>query len=408
MKKSRFFKSISILFIALYLLSGCEKASPESPENLQMDNTYYVADLHSILILCEDDGNPGYLEAIQLLKGDEASVMDGIEQLSAMDQTPEVMNAIGVGYLRLDRCEEAKEILNDALISSRSDSVDVCIVNNLGSTRLMELEGILYDEATLKYDHVLKKVTDPIQALIIRANRLCYGPFVNVYDDNREQMLVDEVNQLLEDERRLLGKNDIAGLYSYMALSYCGDEDERIQCYNQIFQLNQELHQYRAVDIFVYRGLTGSYYRKGDYPLALEYNEKWIQEAEGYLSEADSDSIKAYMDKGTLLTREKRYDEAIQCLDRLLESGVLNLARTALINLKLGEIYYNQDDFATAEELVEKALDTFKQGFWEWRFEDLDARTTLDAYTNIEYMRDDPDYMQWLQEQLAEKLEQEE
>lgn len=402
MRQSKILRSIIIFLLALCLLAGCEESPSESLADIRMDDTYYVADLHSILILCKGDGNPEYLEAIRLLKGDKASVMDGIERLAAMEQTPAVMNAIGVGYLRLSQHEEAREILNKALSLSKDDSEDVCIVNNLGSLRLVTTEEIINDDATLKYEHILNKEMNPMDRLVIRANRLFCGPLVYLYDDNWAEKITNEVHQLLEDERELLGKNYIAGIYGYMALAYCCAEDEIIEACNKVLELNDSLYPCKAIDICAYRELTASNYLKEDYQTALEYSEKWVMLTEDFLSESDTDYIKARYDKVTLLIREKRYDEAIQCNHKLMEIEGAQPIQASLIYLKSAEAYYGKSDYHKANEMIKKAWELFL----EVEYAEGDTHFLLEKYSGAEHMKDDPDYMQWLQEQLEKKLKQ--
>ena len=122
MKRSS--KKINLLYvlICVLMLIGCDAGSSEKVDaptsevslseevrdemtetDRSMDDTYYVADVSSILMLCKGDDVPGYVEAIQLLKGDKDAVEKAIERLSEMEQVAGVMNAIGVGYIRLDR-----------------------------------------------------------------------------------------------------------------------------------------------------------------------------------------------------------------------------------------------------------------------------------------------------------------
>lgn len=120
-------------------LTGCKmniSAEMSEPESLSersvplMDDTYYVADVSGILMLCKEDENMEYRNNIQLLKGDRESVEEAIKKLKSMEQTVAVKNAIGAGYIRLVRCEEAREILEQALSISGKDSEQACILSN--------------------------------------------------------------------------------------------------------------------------------------------------------------------------------------------------------------------------------------------------------------------------------------
>lgn len=368
-------------------------------EGRLMDDTYYVVDIYSILMLCEEDKDLGYKENIQALKGDSTSVAEAVERLKDMEQTPAIMNAIGVGYMRLDKSEEAKKILEGALEMADDDRDRVCILNNLGSVRLLGAEDIINGTITLDLDQALKIETDPVRRIILDTNRLGYGPFLYLDDDWKEKLDKD-VERSLKEEREILGSNQIAGIQNYLTLADCSQGDEDIGYYNKALELNHEQYQYRAFDIVAYSGLKEYYRRNGDLEKALEYLEKRIKVGEGFSADTDSDRIIAYMDKSVLLVKREDYDEAIQCVAPLLELEGYALNLKAMMYLKVGEAYYGKEDLSKAEEMVEKAYNLFDRYKKEEGDSGWDIDEMLKQHDEADYNESDPDYMQWVRNQL--------
>lgn len=364
-----------------------------------IDDTYYLVDIYSILMFCEKDNDPAYEEDIQLLKGDRGSVEKAIEDFLGMEQTPAVMNAIGVGYMRLDRCEEAKRILDEALEMADDDEERACILNNLGSVLVIDPYDIINGQITSKYDRALEIETDPVRSIMIRANRARYGPLIYL-DDAWEEKAAKDIEVLLQDEIDLLGSNQIAGIYSYLSLAECSQGDEAIGYYNKALRLNQEQYQYKAVDMIAYENLRECYRKTGDVEKALECADKRIEAGEIFSLEPIDDRAMAYFRKGSILVKEKEYDGTIQCLGSLLgeEGYALNLK--AMMYLKVGEAYYGKEDLSKAEEMVEKAYDLFDRYKKEEGDSDWDIDEMLKQHDEADYNEGDPDYMQWVRDQL--------
>ncbi len=386
--------------------TGSEAGSVEEIEGVAkedgrlMDDTYYVVDIYSILMLCEEDKDPGYKENIQALKGDSTSVAEAIERLKDMEQTPAVMNAIGVGYMRLDQSEEAKKILEGALEMTDDDQERVCILNNLGSVRLLGAEDIINGRIAVQYEQALEMEKDPIRSIVIRANRLVYGPYLYLRDDKWKEKLDKDIEQLLKDEKELLGSNQIAGIRCYLTLADCSPWDMKIGYYDKALTLNHEQYQYRAIDISAYSCLMECYHRSGDLEKALEYLDKRIEAGEGFSADTDSDRIIAYLDKGVLLVKRKDYDEAIQCLAPLLELEGYGSDMKAMMYLKTGEAYYGKEDFSKAREMVEMAYDFFDRYEKDEGNSDWDIDEMLEQHDEADYNESDPDYMQWVRDQI--------
>ncbi len=416
MKRSS--KKINLLYvlICVLMLIGCDAGSSEKVDaptsevslseevrdemtetDRSMDDTYYVADVSSILMLCKGDDVPGYVEAIQLLKGDKDAVEKAIERLSEMEQVAGVMNAIGVGYIRLDRCEEARKILNEAM-EIADDTDRVCILNNLGNSRLLVPDDIINNTITKKYEQALEIAKDPVDRIILRIDQLGYGPFVYLDDDDWEKTMAEDIAQLLKEEKELLGSNQIAGIYGYLDLAMYALEDMEVEDLNKAIELNGG--RYKAADIVAYTGLVGCYHQAGDIKKALEYAEKRIEAVEGFLSETDYDYVVAYFDKGVLLVREKKYDEALQCMSPLLVLEGYRLDLKAMVYLKIGEAYHGKGDFSKAEKMVKEAYDFFDQYKKERGYDEWDIDEMLKQHDGADYNESDPDYMQWVWDQL--------
>lgn len=385
--------------------SGSEVGTAEEDEGVaeengrSMDDTYYVADVYEILMLCKRDEDPSYQENIRLLKGDVVSVEKAVEGLLDMEQTSAVMNAIGVGYMRLDQFEDARGILNRAL--EIADDIDsVCILNNLGSVHFFETEDIINDTIADEYDRALEKTSDPIDRIILRTNQLGYGPLVYLDDDDWEKTMAEDIDRLLKEEKTLLGSNQTAGIYNHLTLAMYDLGDMEVENLNKAIELNGEQHRYKAVDIVAYSGLTGCYHQEGDTERALIYADKRIEAAEGFLVETDPDHVAAYFEKGVLLVREKRYDEALQCMSSLLELEGYGSDEKALLYLRCGEAYYGKEDFSKAREMVEMAYDFFDRYEKDEGNSDWDIDEMLEQHDEADYNESDPDYMQWVRDQL--------
>ena len=71
-----------------------------------------------------------------------------------------------------------------------------------------------------------------------------------------------------------------------------------------------------------------------------------------------------------------------------------------MIYLSSGEAYYGKGDFSKAEEMVKKAYDFFGQYKKEKGHDDWDSREMLEAYDEEDRYESDPEYMQWVWDQL--------
>lgn len=411
--KSRLYKQI-LLLITMYFLIGCKAESLKETNvtvvadnsgkkaNQYIDDTYYVPDIFGILMLCEGDELTEYKENVQLLKGDKESVEKAIENLSAMEQTPAVLNAMGVGLLRLDRCDEGKERLNEALSLTENNLEEVCILNNLGNPRLHNPENLVNNNLISRFEQALEKESDPIRKIIIRMNKIVYGPFLYLDEEDPINYTLEEFEQLLKDEEGVLGSNQIVGIYAYpiLFLFLTENEEEEIQYLEEALRMNRELYQYRAADILSYQGLMGMYHAMGEHEKALEYADKFIETVEGFLSDTDTYLVISYYDKTGILIKEKRYDEALQCINILLGKQELRQEDRAKACLKLGELYYVQDDFSKAEETVKEAYNIFRTEKGEDRVTEIDIDEILEIYQDADYYDSNPDYMEWLKGQL--------
>lgn len=365
-----------------------------------MDDTYYVVDIYSTLMLCEDDEDPGYKDDIQALKGDSVSVAEAIERLGDVEQTPAIMNAIGVGYMRLDQSEKAKKILEKALEMADDDQERACILNNLGSVRLLEAEDIINGRIAARYEQALEMEEDPIRSIVIRANRLTYGPYLYLKDDKWKEKLDKDIDQLLKDEKKVLGSNQIAGIRCYLTQADLSPWDMKIGYLEKALRSNHEQYQYRAIDMTVYSSLMEYYRRSGDFEKALGYADKKIEAGEGFSLDTDNYRIGSYLDKGSLLVKRKDYDEAIQCLAPILELEGYDMDLKAMMYLKAGEAYYGKEDFSKAKEMVEKAYDFFDRYEKDEGNSDWDIDEMLEQHDEADYNESDPDYMQWVRDQL--------
>lgn len=411
--KNRFNMQIILLSVICFL-TGCKAKSFEEAnvtvlvDNSEkngtqfIDDTYYVADVFGLLMLCEGDELPNYEENIQLLKGDKESVEKAIENLSVMEQTPAVLNAIGVGDLRLAKCNEGKEKLNEALSLTEDDSEKVCILNNLGNYRLYTQEDVMNGNILSRYEQALELESNPVKNIIIRMNKIVYGPLLYIDEEKPISYIKAEFEQLLKDEKKVLGSNQIVEIYANTVIPFYLNEKEEdeIPFHEQALKMNHERYQFRAADILIYQGLVGIYHVMGDNNMALEYSDELIKAVDGFLSDIDPYFIRAYYDKIRLLIEEKRYDEAIQYIDILTGREDLLPNHRMNLYLKLGEIHYLQNDFTNAEEIVQEAYDIFLKAKKEEGISEIDINEMLKIYSDSDFNHGNLDYMEWLEEQL--------
>ena len=412
-----------LCFLAIFcLLTGCkvdaldEISEPESSSEGSislMDDTYYVADIAGILILCEENENLEYQENIQMLKGDKWSVEEAVKRLQGMEQTAAVKNAIGIGYIRLAQFEEAKKVLNQALLISEKDSDQACILNNLGNMRLISKEDFIQNCIGKRFAQALEKEMNPQNRLIIQMNQVCYSFFPYLDKKDPTGYAISEFERLLEEEKKLFGSNQIVGVYGYSMLSVflaseeSQDEDE-VRCFNKALEINQKNHRYKAADINIYSGLARGYYCLMEYEKALECANKWIDLVEGFLSEEDDLMfVTGYYDKASILIKEKQYEEAIKCINALLDKEGIHIEKRAIAWFKLGEIYYEKGEQIKAKEAALKGYDIFKQyknkngyGEEEWKIEEI-----AEMYRHDNLDEGDPEYLLWLQEQLEKQAQ---
>ena len=416
-------QKVILFFLFLLFLMGCRADESDGMEKLEekpekemaslMDDTYYIADVSGILILCEEEGDLEYQENIQLLKGDKESVEEAVKRLQGMEQTAAVKNAIGAGYIRLAQCEEARKVLNEALSLSEKDSEQACILNNLASIRLITEEDFMQNRIAARYEQAVKKERNPQNRLIIEMNRIYYGPLTYLDKKDPTGYALNEFERLLEEEKKILGSNQIVGVYGYSALSVFLADDEllkkdEIRWINKAMEINKRNHQYKAANITIYSELAGCYYHIGEIEKALEYVDKWISLAEGFLAETDDVMyIRGYFHKATILTKGDRYDEAIECINTLLDKKKIHIEKRAIAWFILGEVYYSKNEVTNAQEMVSKGYEIFKQyksengyGEGEWEIEEITKMYDRDNYDD-----ENSKYLPWLKEQL-EKLAQ--
>lgn len=330
-----------------------------------------------------------------------------------MEQTAAVKNAIGVGYIRLARCEEARKVLNQALTLAEKDSEQACILNNLANVRLVIEEDFIQNRIAMKYDQAIKKESDPQNRLIIKMNKICYGPYAYLDKEDPIRYVINEFERLLEEEEKLFGSNQIVWIYGYLTLSaFLTDDDlqgeNEIQWINKAMEMNQKNYQYKAVDIIIYSELAGCYYYLAEYEKALECADKWIELSEDFLAEEDDIMFVAgYYDKASILIKEKQYEEAIKCINTLLGKEGVHIEKRAIAWFKLGEIYYEKEGQIKAEEMALKGYDVFRQykdengcGEGEWEIEEI-----IKMYRNGNYDEGNLEYLPWLQEQLEKQAQ---
>ena len=210
-----------------------------------------------------------------------------------------------------------------------------------------------------------------------------------------------------------MGSNQIVEVYGYSTLSVflVDDEagrEEEIRLLNKAMENNKKNHQYKAADITIYSVLTALYFDIGEYKTALEYADKWIGLAEGFLAETDDVMyIRGYFHKATILTKGDRYDEAIECINTLLDKKKIHIEKRAIAWFILGEVYYSKNEVTNAQEMVSKGYEIFKQyksengyGEGEWETEEITKMYDRDNYDD-----ENSKYLPWLKEQL-EKLAQ--
>lgn len=403
MKKIRI--AAAMLVTAIFLIS-CITPEPVQEVTL-MDDTWYVITHPEILMLCKtDNSQKEYIDAIKLLKGDSHSVEAGIEKLKSMKRTVEINNALGIGEICLAEYEKAAVYLDTAFEMAETDSQRICILNNQIQA-IQEMDGNPWGTSAKDKYNVLMgvNVSDPIQNLVLRSNMMLYDSNIDSVK-NPDDKAISALEKLLKEEKSLLGSNQMVGILNYIQLASiyidCEiDIQKGIDYLNLATKLNAETYQYPVIDISVSASLSDAYSLLGEYDQALEYISKWEEDGENYYIAGHPDLITAYLTKGATLYRAKRYDEAINCFEKLIIQTGEDTYDSGTACFNLGLVYYKKENMEKAVEYFAKSYCIFS--IYEGKEDINDAKNMLwRIYEEGGYGDINPDFDKWMEEQISQ------
>ena len=173
---------------------------------------------------------------------------------------------------------------------------------------------------------------------------------------------IDIYTTILENDP----ENDAIWLRKGMALEYTGRHDESVECYNKAVEIydNRLENDPENYTLWFSKGNVLSSYLNKENEAIVSYN-KALEISENRLQE-EPDNVTTLMIKGGLLGITGRYDEALECYDRVLATDSDNKTM-AIAYLAKGSILSN--DFGMHEEAIEyydRALEIYPDGEESW------------------------------------------
>jgi len=366
-----------------------------------IDDTWYIVDDYAILMLCKTTEQDCYKVLMSKLKGNGDSLKDAIKLLEKMEQDVGVKNALGVGYLRLGKFQEANKTFEEALQIAGSDEDRACILSNLA-------EVMIYQENTESAKSYLEDalklgVDDPLKQLVLQSN---LATIDNLYKGNHVKEVAN-IKSLLKKEKSILGSNQFVGIFNYKTLGYiCFQDGSMKKCeyyINKSLELNDNTYQYVTIEADLYEALS-LIYTSYDFNKSIEYVNKGIEILENQKVYDNYDLLSLYVLRGNLYMKidYPNVNLAIEDYEYVLEqcSPYHDLAAVSYYNLAYALEYLGDEDQVT---------ESYARAYYIWNregYEDSNQEIKKALRKIYEKQDDkDDDYESWFQTQIIQGKE---
>ncbi|MDR7810495.1 hypothetical protein [Lacrimispora sp.] len=404
MKKRRFICFIIIVLCIIILFAYVRNRQRNV---ILMDDTWYALDGSWILLLSHGEPVQKDYEGIaKQLKGNYLDVNEAINKLSKLEQTVDVQNALAVGYIRLFKVEEAEAILRSILEEKDSDEErSICVLSNLGVVESMKGKS----EESYKYffEASQKKNQDPFQQLVVQSNLVIRNAYVK---KRRGEGILNEIREikiLIANERKILGSNQMLGIYNYQSLGiasgmYDGKFNKGIEYMKKALEIAKVTYRYPDLEASIEYCLA-LIYEEGEknYVEALEHINQAIVIINGWLPNNHESVISYYLERGNILTDLRRTDEAMSDYTFVLDNSSSSSQYSVLAYYYMGYEYEEQGE-------TELAIDAYinayyvNQNLGEKKVEEDSYDKLLHLYTEGNYKEKVIDFEEWLEEKKIE------
>lgn len=392
---NKYIKYYVFVLIIGIILTGCHKNTVTLT-----DDTWYIVDNNTILMLCEDAEQEPYKTLVTQLKGNGDALRSSIEKLTEMKSDVKTENALGVAYLRLRKFEDAKRYLETALNLSVTEEQKACVLTNLSAYYLFQgksNEAYSYSEQAYKTN-----ISDSIKRLILDSNMLMVRYIKNTETNNKKT--IKEGKKLIKEEKKLLGCNKEIGIFNYYILAKAnynsGNNDFGDFYMKKALRLNNKTYQRNYIEANLYQEMSYYYfYYWNNFDKAIECATKSIEILEKWQAKDHYDLLIAYYKRGDLYYLHYDNSKALDDYEIALEQCSSYPALASLLYFELGNIYERSEQF-------DKSAECFIRSYFIWQQEKFEAPLGLNKDI-LEYVYDnlvqtDLDYESWSQEQLKQ------
>lgn len=318
-----------------------------------------------------------------------------------MEQDVGVKNALGVGYLRLGKFQEANKTFEEALQIAGSDEDRACILSNLAEVMIYQENA---ESAKSYLEDALKlEVDDPLKQLVMQSN---LATIDNLYKGNHVKEVAN-IKSLLKKEKSILGSNQFVGIFNYKTLGYiCFQDGNMKKCENYInkaLELNDNTYQYVTIEADLYEALS-LIYTSYDFNKSIEYVNKGIEILENQEVYDNYDLLSLYVLRGNLYMKidYPNVNLAIEDYEYVLEqcSPYHDLAAVSYYNLAYALEYLGDEDQVT---------ESYARAYYIWNREGYeDSNQEIKKVLRKIYEKQDDkddDYESWFQTQIIQGKE---
>ncbi|WP_143322435.1 hypothetical protein [Clostridium sp. HBUAS56010] len=393
----RYLKCLLLACFVTILFIACKRQ-----DDKLTDDTWYIVDEYSILMLCERPEQESFKALMVKLKGNGNSLNEAINILKEMEQDTVVKNALGVGYLRLRKFREAEEEFQEALNIAQSDTERVCILANLAGVMLYKEDSVSAENYTEKALEL--GVNDSLKNLVLKSNLTS----INLSNQTELIQEIAKIKQLIKEEKSILGSNQFVGIFNYETLAYaCYYEDNMTRCeyyMKKARELNKKTYKYVYIDAYLYKALTLMYDDTIEgVDKAMSYIDKDIDILEEWQTKDHYDLLVSYIIRGNLYANKSipDRDSAIRDYRYVLDYCPPYHSLAAVSYYGLARAYGYSENAALITESYAKAYYLWKLEGWS------DLNQDIERELRQEYERQNngnESYNNWFEQQI-EKAE---